>query len=553
MLRLLLTIFILTLTNTLCIAQEKTLILKSIIPSDQKFIDTISKRLNRKNEINYKSIAKELNKEYSNFNIITADTNSIQKKYIINLNIVKSIDIIIKNKDLKFIPDNIDLKKGNKITSKLNYVETLLQKVSKKIKEDGHVFFEVKLKDIKIKESTYKCILDITLNERKKRILDKIIIKGYENFPRKFISNYLKIKKGEPINIESLNEKTSNLKTLEFANSRKTPDLLFKKDSSIVYLYIDKKNRNSFDGVIGFNSDENDGKLEFTGYLNLNLLNNFNTGENIKLNYRSDENKQRLIKLNIENPLIFNTVINSKMEVSLFTKDSTFTNTRFSEELNTSIGKKNTLGIGFLNETSKIINRTDNNNLSDYQINNLFLTYNYVNKRYKTSNKESIFNVHIKNSFGKKQILERKSNRINIELEAIKSIILNNRNSLMIRNQNKKIIGQQVTQNELYRFGGINSIRGFDENSIEAETLIVLNLEYIYSINKNLNFNTVTDFGYFENKLLNQKEKLFSLGLGLSTKTKSGLLNIIFATGKSENEQLKFSNTKIHLSLKTFF
>lgn len=391
------------------------------------------------------------------------------------------------------------------------------------------------------------------MNERKKRILDKIIIKGYENFPRKFISNYLKIKKGEPINIESLNEKTSNLKTLEFANSRKTPDLLFKKDSSIVYLYIDKKNRNSFDGVIGFNSDENDGKLEFTGYLNLNLLNNFNTGENIKLNYRSDENKQRLIKLNIENPLIFNTVINSKMEVSLFTKDSTFTNTRFSEELNTSIGKKNTLGIGFLNETSKIINRTDNNNLSDYQINNLFLTYNYVNKRYKTSNKESIFNVHIKNSFGKKQILERKSNRINIELEAIKSIILNNRNSLMIRNQNKKIIGQQVTQNELYRFGGINSIRGFDENSIEAETLIVLNLEYIYSINKNLNFNTVTDFGYFENKLLNQKEKLFSLGLGLSTKTKSGLLNIIFATGKSENEQLKFSNTKIHLSLKTFF
>ena len=553
MLRLLLTIFILTLTNTLCIAQEKTLILKSIIPSDQKFIDTISKRLNRKNEINYKSIAKELNKEYSNFNIITADTNSIQKKYIINLNIVKSIDIIIKNKDLKFIPDNIDLKKGNKITSKLNYVETLLQKVSKKIKEDGHVFFEVKLKDIKIKESTYKCILDITLNERKKRILDKIIIKGYENFPRKFISNYLKIKKGEPINIESLNEKTSNLKILEFANSRKTPDLLFKKDSSIVYLYIDKKNRNSFDGVIGFNSDENDGKLEFTGYLNLNLLNNFNTGENIKLNYRSDENKQRLIKLNIENPLIFNTVINSKMEVSLFTKDSTFTNTRFSEELNTSIGKKNTLGIGFLNETSKIINRTDNNNLSDYQINNLFLTYSYVNKRYKISNKESIFNVHIKNSFGKKQILERKSNRINIELEAIKSIILNNRNSLMIRNQNKKIIGQQVTQNELYRFGGINSIRGFDENSIEAETLIVLNLEYIYSINKNLNFNTVTDFGYFENKLLNQKEKLFSLGLGLSTKTKSGLLNIIFATGKSENEQLKFSNTKIHLSLKTFF
>lgn len=553
MLRLLLTIFILTLTNTLCIAQEKTLILKSIIPSDQKFIDTISKRLNRKNETNYKSIAKELNKEYSNFNIITADTNSIQKKYIINLNIVKSIDIIIKNKDLKFIPDNIDLKKGNKITSKLNYVETLLQKVSKKIKEDGHVFFEVKLKDIKIEESTYKCILDITLNERKKRILDKIIIKGYENFPRKFISNYLKIKKGEPINIESLNEKTSNLKILEFANSRKTPDLLFKKDSSIVYLYIDKKNRNSFDGVIGFNSDENDGKLEFTGYLNLNLLNNFNTGENIKLNYRSDENKQRLIKLNIENPLIFNTVINSKMEVSLFTKDSTFTNTRFSEELNTSIGKKNTLGIGFLNETSKIINRTDNNNLSDYQINNLFLTYSYVNKRYKISNKESIFNVHIKNSFGKKQILERKSNRINIELEAIKSIILNNRNSLMIRNQNKKIIGQQVTQNELYRFGGINSIRGFDENSIEAETLIVLNLEYIYSINKNLNFNTVTDFGYFENKLLNQKEKLFSLGLGLSTKTKSGLLNIIFATGKSENEQLKFSNTKIHLSLKTFF
>ena len=68
--------------------------------------------------------------------------------------------------------------------------------------------------------------------------------------------------------------------------------------------------------------------------------------------------------------------------------------------------------------------------------------------------------------------------------------------------------------NELFRFGGINSMRGFAENSIDASLLSVFNTEYRYLLNQQTYLHSIIDVGYFENEILRQKEKLYSFGLG---------------------------------------
>ncbi|MFT6096827.1 MAG: hypothetical protein ACJAVQ_001742 [Nonlabens sp.] len=64
---------------------------------------------------------------------------------------------------------------------------------------------------------------------------------------------------------------------------------------------------------------------------------------------------------------------------------------------------------------------------------------------------------------------------------------------------------------------------------------------------------SIIDIGYFENEVLEQKEKLYSFGIGLGLQTAAGLLKFNIANGIIDNQAFKFANTKIHLSLTSRF
>ncbi len=130
---------------------------------------------------------------------------------------------------------------------------------------------------------------------------------------------------------------------------------------------------------------------------------------------------------------------------------------------------------------------------------------------------------------------------------------LNQKNIVYLQNTTSVLVSDDYVTNELFRFGGINSIRGFTENSIDASLLSILNTEYRYLINNSTYIHSIIDLGYFENKVIMQKEKLYSFGIGLGVNTKAGLLKFILANGNIENQAFKISNTKIHLSLTSKF
>jgi hemolysin activation/secretion protein len=103
------------------------------------------------------------------------------------------------------------------------------------------------------------------------------------------------------------------------------------------------------------------------------------------------------------------------------------------------------------------------------------------------------------------------------------------------------------------RFGGINSIRGFEENSLTANLFSVINTEFRYKVNNSLYVHSVIDGAYFENDLVDTKGKLFGFGFGFGLLTKSGLFKFNYSNGKTENQTFKLSDSKIHLSLTASF
>jgi hemolysin activation/secretion protein len=107
--------------------------------------------------------------------------------------------------------------------------------------------------------------------------------------------------------------------------------------------------------------------------------------------------------------------------------------------------------------------------------------------------------------------------------------------------------------NELYRFGGINSIRGFRENSLQANFFSGLMLEYNYILAPNIYVHSITDYGYFQDKASNLQDSLLGLGFGFGLLTNNGLFNLVYANGSTNNQAIKLSNSIIHISFKTSF
>lgn len=435
-----------------------------------------------------------------------------------------------------------------------NQTERILNFINQKLTEKGTPFTKSKLSQIKVKDkNTLEASLIIIENESK-RGLDKIIIKGYKKFPKSYLKHYLKIKPQKTFNINSINQKIKGLNNLPFANQIKPPEVLFTKDSTILYMYVKKNQSNSFDGFLGFNTNENTNKLEFNGYLNLRLNNNFNYGESFNILYKSDENEQTRFEANLNMPYLFKTPIGTEFELNLFKKDSTFNTVSQKAKLYYQLNNTTRIltGIDF-SESNLLLEQDDANSIKDYKSNFYTLSFNYEkpNQTYSIFPVQSVFLLEA--GFGKRVETTNTQNQTKIGATISHIFNLNKKNSIFGKLDGNWLTSDTFLENELFRFGGINSIRGFEENSLVADLFATLNTEYRYQLNSTIYLHSIIDFGYFDNALSKQQENLYGFGVGFGFITKAGLLKFNFANGKTQNQQFKFSNSKTHISLIALF
>lgn len=458
---------------------------------------------------------------------------------------------MIPTETIKLVSENVT---DSYFILPFNSIESSLEFINLKISEQGYPFNEIRLSNItKSNNGELKADL-LTTKSEEKREIDKIIVKGYENFPKSFLKHYLKLKKGDVLNLSEIKNKTTLLQELQFANQIKEPEILFSKDSTILYVYIDKNRSNTFDGFLGFGTNEETSNLELNGYLNLELINNLNFGESLSLIYRSDESDQKTFNVKIATPYIFNSPIGIDLELKIFKRDTSFTTVNQNLHVSYILNPKNKFSLGY--KSTQSTNLLDDNSdpfIQDYNNNIYNVRYEFVSRR----NTSRLFRKNTLIDFeagaGKRKLENSNTNQIHLFLNAFKIFNLNNKNSIYLRAQGFNLVSDNYLENELAFFGGINSIRGFEENSLNASLYTFLNTEYRYLLSNGLYVHSIIDVAYFENEIVNQKEKLYSFGFGFGLLTKAGLLRFNYANGKSENQSFKFSNSQIHISLSAIF
>ena len=171
----------------------------------------------------------------------------------------------------------------------------------------GKSFTRIKLTDILSKNDHLEATLDIKSSE--KRNIDKVVITGYENFPKTFLKHFLDISPSANFSTQKIKDISERVKALPFVSESKPSEVLFTNDSTYLYLHLKKIKANRFDGLIGFTSDESTSGLDFNGYLDLELHNILNGGETIQLNWKNNANDRQVFNFEIGIPYMVNTPV----------------------------------------------------------------------------------------------------------------------------------------------------------------------------------------------------------------------------------------------------
>lgn len=427
-------------------------------------------------------------------------------------------------------------------------IDTLLNKIVSAYENEGFTFVTVKLNNFKIVNTNIEA--DLIVKVQNKRNINKIVLNGYDEFSINKLKKILAIQNQTSFNIKTLKAIEKRIEDSRYFSSIKQPEVLFTKDSTNIYVYLKKESNSKFDGIIGF-SNEDEEKLQLNGYLNLQLSNVFNRAEEISINWIGNK-QQKTLNINYNTPYVFNTNFNFESKFSLIRKDSTYVNS----QIETNIGYlfKNNVTIGsILNfEKSNVTNQNVNTFIKNYS-----KVFYGISFKYHLLEKNHISNKSL-NFEAKATIGNRKNNTIKTDQEQFFLKFsylqkLTKNNYLYLKSNSAYLATDSSFDNEHYKIGGFNSLRGFNEESIHTTKYTTNSLEYHYLTNRDSYLYSFFDLGIINSNIDKSTMNLYGFGIGYNFFTNNSLINMAYALGKFNKSPIKFQNSKFHIQISYFF
>lgn len=468
-------------------------------------------------------------------------------KAVLNLGVkIEEIMIIIPKKN-KII--NLGLPSDSLII-KTKYFEEFTNKVLTNLDKKGKSFSEIRFLNPTYKENIL--LLELDVFESKKRQIDKVVIKGYEEFPRIFIKNFYNIKKQTVFSKKKLQEISQVTKLLKFAQEKKKPEVLFKKDSTHIYLFLDQVKTSSFDGILNFTSKENGQGLLLNGNLDLKLNNTLDSGEQFELFWNKVAKEKSEFRIHTKIPYVFNSSFSSEIGFELYRQDSTFLNSKFNFKTTFDMNVNSKISVSYLNEKSNYLLDIIENNLNSFSNEFVGLEYQII-KPSKTSLFEKKYNLSFHILTGRKKTNLGNENQIKGKITTSLNIKTNHRSYVYIRNVNGILKSNNYLINELYRIGGANSIRGINEQSIFTNLYSYANIEYRYLTSESSYIYSITDAAAYRHSITDNIDSILGLGIGYQFEISNNYINLGVAIGNTSNNYTKLNNSKLIVKWTSYF
>ncbi|MFN8254140.1 MAG: BamA/TamA family outer membrane protein [Bacteroidales bacterium] len=387
-------------------------------------------------------------------------------------------------------------------------------------------------------------------------VFDSILLKGNPRISARFVYHTIDIKPGDIYNQLKINNLDKVFSRLAYLKMVKPAEVEFKKNKADLFLYLKDKPAGYFNGIIGFASGNKDsGALQVTGNLNLLLNNLFKVGDKIDLYWDKYSSKSQNLRFGLQFPYLFFIPVGLSYKLNLEKSNIDYLNIGNQLALSYRLNSFSEISAYISSKKSFLINNSDSNSgLAEYSWTLAGLGFSTDKTDY-SFNPRKGFQFELTSGYGNRAI----SSSVKVFEADFKGglyIPLGKQGTLALLNKSGIIYSDSgFYANELIKLGGINSIRGFNEQSIPASAYTIFTLEPRLFFGQNSNLFAFSDFAIYkvisvENSFIN---RLVGLGLGLNLDTKAGVFRIIYALGKEQQNPLKLSNSKIHIGFNARF
>jgi outer membrane translocation and assembly module TamA len=437
---------------------------------------------------------------------------------------------------------------------------------------NGYPFASIKLDSISIEEDGIKAKLHLEKNRLVK--IDSVELRGKANIAPVYVYNYIGIKPGDLYNEAFVARISNRIRELAFLSEGKPFQVEFDEKETHLLLYLEDKKASQFDGVIGVLPDNNNpGKVNLTGEVHLKLQNSLSRGEVIELNWKSIPVATQDLKAHLLYPFIFNTPIGVDGNISLYKKDTTYIDVDMNLGIQYLFTGNNHVKVFVDNKTSSLINTKGYENLTtlpdyaDIDVTSYGVGGHYENLDYRLNPRKG-FVLEATGSVGRRNIQRNSAipaelydsvdfhiTQYHIDFTGDYFFSLGQRQVIDIGNKSGYLSGSDIFTNELYRIGGLKSLRGFDEESIYASQYSIGKLEFRYLLEQNSFLFLFANGAWYQNKSRGKDihDTPVGFGTGINFETKLGIMSLSYALGREFSNPVYFRNAKIHFGIVNYF
>lgn len=447
----------------------------------------------------------------------------------------------------------------------------LSEKVLNYYENNGYPFASMQLDSVRTKENTFTGALRI--EKGKKIVIDTLVIKGDAKITETYLSHFISCQKGDVYNQSVLNKIDNRLREISFVELLRPTEIVFTEKQCQVVVYIGKKKASQFNGVIGVLPDNTTGKITITGDARLRLRNGFGKGELIDLNWRKLASEVQDLKINFNYPYLFGTAIGTDLFLKMYKKDTTYLELHKHAALQYQLRGGSFFKLFVHHQTSDLLSPgmfTTATSLPTFADVSLLLygaglKFDRLDYRL---NPRSGFSLQVEGSAGNKKIrinpkldialydnTDLNTTQINGNLFAEFFIPVMRRQTLRFGMNAAGIYNENLFRNELLRIGGIRTLRGFDEESIQASMYGIGTIEWRFLLDRNSAFYLFYDQAWYERNI---RDEYFSdtpkgFGAGIFFQTKAGTFSFNYALGSQQQNPIQLRASKVHFGFVNYF
>jgi outer membrane protein assembly factor BamA len=396
---------------------------------------------------------------------------------------------------------------------------------------------------------------------------DSVIVRGTAKTSLRYIHTHIGIRPGDLYNETMVRNVERRVRELPFVTQRQRPYVQFTPERTKLYLFLDAKKASSINGILGLQPDPITGDVKFTGDLDLRLRNALKRGEAIDLNWRSLADATQDLRLRLNLPFVLSTPFGADGTFKLFKRDTTFLEVTARATLEYLLARGDKVGLFVNSKSSERLGRNTFAAVGLGDVNILSYGLSLARERFDYRfNPRSGHSVLLEGSVGRKRTNtaifgeddpppEIQTIQYELEGKAMLHIPLRRRSTIRLAGQGGWMVNNDLYRNELYRIGGLKTMRGVDEASIYCSAYAIGTLEYRFVYEENANFFLFVDQGWWEDAAQDQLVTDAPLGFGVGTtfETNAGLFGLTYALGRQFDNPFELRGGKVHFGFTSLF